>query len=74
MNNNWEYDVKCRKCNKVTRMFHSAHHQTSADTFKKWASEHSKFPIKKQCSCDNGMIMFHDLIAFGNALSLIIEQ
>jgi hypothetical protein len=65
-NDNWEYDVKCRKCGKITRMHHSTHEQTKAQDFKIWASEHSTFPIQKQCNCDNGMMMFHDIISFGN--------
>lgn len=70
-NKNWEYDVKCRKCGKITRMHHSTHEQTSKENFKIWASEHSTFPIQKQCNCDNGMMMFHDIVSFGNVLRLV---
>ena len=70
-NKNWEYDVKCRKCGKITRMHHSTHEQTSKENFKIWASEHSTFPIQKQCSCDNGMMIFHDIVSFGNVLRLV---
>jgi len=69
-NNNWEYDVKCRKCGKITRMFHSTYEQTTAKDFRTWASEHSSYPIQKQCGCDNGMLLLHDLVSFGNVLAL----
>lgn len=70
----WEYDVKCRKCGKITRMFFSTIEQVSAKDFKIWASEHSTFPIQKQCDCDNGMVMLHDIVAFGNALLLEVQS
>ena len=70
-NKNWEYDVKCRKCGKITRMFHSTHEQVKANDFKVWVNEHSTFPIQNQCSCDNGMMMLHDIVSFGNVLSLV---
>lgn len=70
-NKNWEYDVKCRKCGKITRMHHSTPEQTSKENFKIWASEHSTFPIQKQCSCNNGMMLFHDIVGYGNILRLV---
>jgi hypothetical protein len=73
-NKNWEYDVKCRKCGKITRMWHSTHERVSAQDFKIWALEHSAFPIQKQCYCDSGMMMFHDIVSFGNVLSLTTEK
>lgn len=60
----WEYDVKCRRCGKVTRMFHSNFAQTSSNEFRAWACEHSTFPIARECDCDKKMIMFHDLVSF----------
>lgn len=69
-NKNWQYDVKCRKCGKITRMHHSSYEQTSRLNFSIWANEHSSFPIKRQCSCDNNMVMFHDIVAFGNILDV----
>lgn len=69
----WLYDVKCRKCGKIQRMFFSTHEQVSAKDFSLWASEHSHFPIEMQCECDNGMIMFHDIVAFGNSLQLQLK-
>ena len=70
----WEYDVKCRKCGKITRMFFSTIEQVSAKDFKIWASERSTFPIQKQCDCDNGMVMLHDIVAFVNALLLEVQS
>jgi len=70
----WEYDVKCRKCGKITRMFFSDCKQISAKDFKIWVSEHSTFPIQRQCDCDNGMVMLHDIVAFGNALLLEVQS
>ena len=62
----WEYNIKCRKCNKISRMYLGNCDTITSKDFKIWASEHSIFPIEKQCSCDNGMIMFHDIISYGN--------
>lgn len=68
---NFEYDVKCRKCGKITRMYFGSTETTTKSDFCRWASEHSTFPIKKQCECDNGMMMFHDIVSFGNILNII---
>ena len=62
-NKYYEYDVKCRKCGKLTRMSFGLKERTKPEDFQEWASEHSTFPIKKQCDCDNGMMMFHDLVS-----------
>ena len=70
VNRYWEYDVKCRKCGKITRMYHSTHEQVSKENFTIWAKEHSTFPVEKQCSCDNGMMMLHDIVSYGNVLFL----
>lgn len=56
------YKVKCRSCGKIAKMFFS--NNTDDKTFQKWAREHSTFPIEKQCACDNGSIMFHDLVSY----------
>lgn len=66
----WEYDVKCRKCGKIARMVFGQQKTTSSKDFKLWASEHSTFPIQRQCDCDNGMMMFHDIVSYGNILDL----
>lgn len=58
------YDVKCRKCNKVNRMYFGNEHSTDKNKFTKWVSEHSTFPIHRQCSCDNGSMMLHDIIGY----------
>jgi arginyl-tRNA--protein-N-Asp/Glu arginylyltransferase len=68
---NFEYDVKCRKCNKITRMHFGTNKFTTKENFKIWASEHSTFPIHKQCTCDNGMMLLHDLIGYGNVLDIL---
>lgn len=60
----WYYDVKCRKCGKVSRMFHSTFFQTSAKDFVEWAIQHSSFPIQQGCECDRSMVINHDLIAY----------
>jgi hypothetical protein len=56
------YKVKCRSCGKIETMFFS--NNTDKAHFKLWAKEHSTFPIEKQCTCDNGSIMFHDLVSY----------
>ncbi len=58
------YKVKCRSCGKITEMWFSKQSQTQPRDFVKWAHEHSTFPISKQCDCDNGSILFHDLISY----------
>lgn len=68
---NWSYEVKCRRCGTITKMHHSDHNQTKAEDFKTWAKEHSTFPIEKQCECNNGHMMFHDIVSYGNVLDLI---
>lgn len=60
----WCYEVKCRKCNKKTRMFFSMIDQTKKEDFRSWIYEHATFPIHKQCSCDNGDMMLHDIISY----------
>ena len=72
--NGWQYDIKCRKCGKVTRMFFSDFKQTKAKDFRLWAIDHSTFPMAKQCDCDNGMMMLHDIVAFGNILQLSLND
>ena len=62
----WHYDVKCRKCGKITRMFHSSFEQISPSQFVNWAVSHSTFPIQCVCDCDPEMIGFHDLVGFVN--------
>lgn len=32
--------------------------------FESWAHHHATFPINKQCDCDNGSIMFHDMVSY----------
>jgi hypothetical protein len=73
-NKSWEYDVKCRRCGKITRMYFSTKVSTTGKDFKLWATEHSNFPIQKQCEYDNGMIMFHDIVSFGNALDISLDR
>lgn len=58
------YEVKCRKCNKIEKMFFSDSSITTKETFETYVKHHSNYPIDKQCKCDNGSIMFHDLISF----------
>ena len=70
-NRTFQYEVKCRRCNKITLMYFGAIKDVEIKTFKSWASEHSTFPIQKQCECNNGFMMFHDLVSYGNILDLI---
>jgi len=63
----YEYDVKCRKCGKISRMYFGT---VPAKHFRFWVNEHSTYPIEKQCNCDNGMMMLHDIVSFGNILKL----
>jgi hypothetical protein len=63
MSENLTYKVKCRSCNKITEMYFGTLETTTKETFNKWFSEHSTFPIEKQCDCDNGSILLHDLVS-----------
>ena len=58
------YKVKCRSCSKITEIYFSSTEKTNKLTFITDMLEHSTFPITKQCECDNGSIMFHDLISY----------
>jgi endogenous inhibitor of DNA gyrase (YacG/DUF329 family) len=58
------YKVKCRGCGKVVTMYFGDTRTTDFKDFEKWAKEHSVFPITMQCSCDNGSMLFHDLISY----------
>lgn len=60
----WTYKVKCRCCNKITKMWASDSTHTKREDFVAYIREHSTFPIEKQCECDNGSIMFHDIVSF----------
>lgn len=64
MTDSWTYKVKCRSCGKKTEMYHSPKDRLEKKTFLTWALEHSTFPITKQCDCDNGAMLFHDLISY----------
>ncbi len=66
----YEYDVKCRKCGNITRTWFGSSKQTLKVDFRKWVSEHGAFPVEKQCKCDNGMMMLHDIVSFGNILDV----
>lgn len=58
------YVVKCRSCGSKETMHHSRVENVDPKMFERWALEHSTFPIAKQCKCDNGSLMFHDLISY----------
>ena len=58
------YKVKCRSCGKVTEMWFGKQETTASKDFEIWAKEHSTFPITKQCICDNGSMLFHDVISY----------
>ncbi len=58
----YTYEIKCRKCSKITKMWFG-NNLTKPEDFNAWFSEHSTFPIQKQCDCDNGSIMLHDLVS-----------
>lgn len=64
VSNDLLYKVKCRSCGKKTDLWFSERWQTSPEDFRAWATEHSTFPIHKQCSCDNGSVMLHDLVSY----------
>lgn len=71
MKKDFDYEVKCRKCGKTTKMWFGSDKDTTRELFLTWVGEHSTFPIQKQCDCDSGSMMFHDLIAYGNVLNII---
>lgn len=62
MNIDLTYKVKCRSCGKITKMYFG--NDENFNNFRMWAKEHSTFPIEKQCECDNGSMLFHDLISY----------
>jgi len=68
-NLNWEYDVKCRKCGKITRM-HFGPGRMSSTNIKTWIESYGNIPIQKQCDCDEEMMMLHDIVGFGPVNSL----
>ena len=57
------FEVKCRRCGKVSRMFFGTTETTRVLDFYRWFAQHSTFPIQKQCDCDNSSIMLHDLVS-----------
>ncbi len=61
---NLTYKIKCRSCGKITTMYFGDTSTTTKKDFTKWAFEHSTFPITKQCDCDNGSILFHDIVSY----------
>lgn len=65
------YDVKCRNCNAVCRMYFGSNKTTSKESFRAWLSEHSTYPIDMQCKCDNGMVQLHDIVSFGPSMSIL---
>lgn len=60
----YKYEVKCRKCNKLNTMYFGDSNTTDKKTFLLWIREHITFPIEKQCNCNNGMILFHDIVGY----------
>ena len=57
------YKVKCRSCNKITEMYFSNFNKENMVSAKSWFREHSTFPIEKQCTCDNGSLLLHDVVS-----------
>ena len=61
----FNYKVRCRGCSKTTVMFFGRNSNPDAlKLFHRWVKEHSTFPIQKQCTCDNGSMLFHDIISY----------
>lgn len=58
------YKVKCRGCSKVSEMYFGNTETTLPRDFIRWANEHTTFPIERQCDCDRGSILFHDIISY----------
>ena len=67
---NFEYDVKCRKCNKITRILFGTNNTTTTKDFTRWIGEHGSFPVHNKCTCDNERILLHDVIGYGDGISL----
>ena len=65
MPENYSYKVKCRGCGKVTEMYLGSFEVLSYKDFKFWVVQRSRFPIEKQCECDEQSILFHDVISYG---------
>ena len=63
---NFEYDVKCRRCGKIVRLHFASSLNADEKSFKLWVREHSTYPIEYECKCGKGMIMLHDIVAFGS--------
>jgi hypothetical protein len=60
----YQYEVKCRKCNKLTIMYFGTNNTTTKKNFLLWVREHVSFPIQKQCTCKNNMILIHDIVGY----------
>lgn len=58
------YRVRCRNCGKKSEMYFDTRNEESKKRLKMFIDEHSPFPIQKQCDCDNGSIMLHDIISY----------
>ena len=61
---NYTYKVKCRNCGKIEKMYFGLNTGVKKEDFIRYVQEHSTFPIELQCKCDNGSIMFHDIVSY----------
>lgn len=60
----FEYDVKCRRCGKITEMYFSDSSITSFQQFENWKMIKMNECIEMKCTCKEGRLMIHDFIAF----------
>lgn len=60
----WIYDIKCRRCGKITEIYFGSQDTTPQKAFISWVLEHCTYPVTKQCECHNGKMGFHDLISY----------
>jgi len=60
----YTYKIKCRNCLKVREMVFSLKSKFTPEQFKGAMNEKSTYPQAAQCRCDNGSIMYHDVVSY----------
>lgn len=58
------YKVKCKSCGKVSQMTHSIKLMCRKEEFHVWIHNNKHNPFDRQCSCDNGSMLIHEIIGY----------
>lgn len=61
---NITYDVKCRRCSKISRIVFGENTSDNIHNFRVLVVRKANEPLEKECSCNRGMILFHDIIGY----------